>query len=155
MGKKGAKLGIGPRQGAILLPVFWAIYCDLMINHLRHLGVGAHVAGMFMGVAYYADDIVRIAPCCQAMQLMLSSVERFAKSYNISFSTDPNPKKSKSKWIFVTGKKRALQKLAPLIVCGNELPWVQLTWDMNSMKVARWTVMPPLKERSSLTNQLR
>ena len=52
-------------------------------------------------------------------------MKRFAKSYNISFSTDPNPKKSKSKWIFVIGKKRALQKLAPLIVCGNELPWVE------------------------------
>ena len=115
----------GTRQGAILSPVFWAIYCDLLIKHLRHLGVGAHVAGMFMGVACYADDVVLIAPCRQAMQLMLSSVESFAKSYNISFSTDPNPKKSKSKCIFVIGKKRALQRPAPLILCGNKLPWVE------------------------------
>ena len=44
------------------------LYCDLMIKELGQLGVGAHVAGMFMGVACYADDVVLIAPCQQAMQ---------------------------------------------------------------------------------------
>ena len=115
----------GTRQGAILSPVFWSVYCDLMIKELRQLGVGAHVAGMFMGVACYADDVVLIAPCQQAMQMMLLTVENFAKRNNISFSTDPDPKKSKSKCIFVVGKRRALRKPAPLILCGNQLPWVQ------------------------------
>ena len=96
-----------------------------MIKELRKLGVGAHVAGMFMGVACYADDVVLIAPCRQAMQMMLETVEKFAKSYNISFSTDPNPNKSKSKCIFVVGKGRNLPKPAPLILCGNSLPWVE------------------------------
>ena len=31
----------GTRQGAILSPTFWAVYCDLMIKELRQLGVGA------------------------------------------------------------------------------------------------------------------
>ena len=69
-----------------------------MIKELRQLGVGAHVAGMFMGVACYADDVVLIAPCHQAMQMMLDTVED-------SFSTDLDPKKSKSKCIFVLGKR--------------------------------------------------
>ena len=43
----------GTRQGAILSPSFWAVYCDLMIKELRQLGVGAHVAGLFMGVALW------------------------------------------------------------------------------------------------------
>ena len=115
----------GTRQGAILSPVFWAVYCDLMIKELRHLGVGAHVAGMFMGVACYADDVVLIAPCQQAMQMMLSTVEDFAARYNISFSTDPDPKKSKSKCIHVIGKKRGVRKPAPLTLCGHQLPWVE------------------------------
>ena len=119
------KIRNGTRQGAILSPVFWAVYCDLMIKELRQLGVGAHVAGMFMGAACYADDVVLIAPCRQAMQLMLSTVEDFARRYNISFSTDPNPQKSKSKCIHVVGKKRGLRKPAPLVLCGHELPWVQ------------------------------
>ena len=50
----------GKIQGAILSPTFWAVYCDLMIKELRQLGVGAHVTGMFMGVACYADDVVLI-----------------------------------------------------------------------------------------------
>ena len=96
-----------------------------MINELRQLGVGAHVAGMFMGVACYADDVVLIAPCHQAMQMMLDTSEDFAARYNISFSTDPDPKKSKSKCIFVVGKRRGLSKPSPLTLCGHQLPWVQ------------------------------
>ena len=115
----------GTRQGAILSPTFWAIYCDMMIQELRKLGVGAHIAGMFMGVACYADDVVLIAPCRQAMQLMLSTVEDFATRHNISFSTDPDPRKSKSKCIFVVGKKRGLEKPEPLQLSGHYLPWVQ------------------------------
>ena len=80
---------------------------------------------MFMGVACYADDVVLIAPCQQAMHMMLDTVEDFAKRYNISFSTDPDPKKSKSKCIFVIGKRRGLSKPSPLILCGDQLPWVQ------------------------------
>jgi hypothetical protein len=114
----------GTRQGAILSPSFWAVYCDLMIKELRQLGVGAHVAGLFMGVACYADDVVLIAPCQQAMQMMLNTVEDFAARYNISFSTDPDPKKSKSKCIFVVGKRRGLTKPSPLTLCGDQLPWV-------------------------------
>ena len=115
----------GTRQGAILSPTFWAVYCNLLIKELRHLGVGAHIAGMFMGVACYADDVVLIAPCRQAMQIMLNTVEDFAARHNISFSTDPDPKKSKSKCIFVVGKRRGLSKPSPLMLCGNSLPWVQ------------------------------
>ena len=92
-----------------------------MIKELRQLGVGAHVAGMFMGVACYADDVVLIAPCQQAMQMMLDTVENFAERYNISFSTDPDPKKSKSKCIFFVGKRRRLAKPANLTLCGHHL----------------------------------
>ena len=54
-----------------------------MIKELRQLGVGAHLGGMFMGVACYADDVFLIAPCQQAMQMMLSTVEIIAKRNNI------------------------------------------------------------------------
>lgn len=115
----------GTRQGAVLSPTFWAVYCDMMIKELRHLGVGAHVAGIFMGIACYADDVVLIAPCRQAMQLMLNTVENFAERYNISFSTDPDAAKSKSKCIYMIGKKQNLPKPPPLLLCGHYLPWVE------------------------------
>ena len=84
-----------------------------------------HKSPEFMGVACYADDVVLIAPCQQAMQMMITCVEDFAARYNITFSTDPDPKNSKSKCIFVVGKRRGLSKPAPLTLCGHQLPWVE------------------------------
>ena len=66
---------------------------------------GAYNAGMFMGVASYADDVVFIAPCGQAMQLILNTAENFAAKHNINFCSNPDPHKSKSKCIFVVGKE--------------------------------------------------
>jgi hypothetical protein len=40
------------------------------------------------------------------------------------FSTDPDPRKSKTKCIFFCGTKKTLRKPAPLTLCGRELPWV-------------------------------
>ena len=77
-----------------------------------------------MGVACYADDVVLIAPCRQAMQMMLNTVKDFADIYNISFSTDPQPKKSKSKCIFMVGRRRGLSKPVPLMLGEHQLPWV-------------------------------
>ena len=114
----------GPRQGAILSPIFWAIYADPMLQRLRKLGLGAHVAGLFMGAVCYADDVLLIAPTRNAMQRMLLELEEFAAESNITFSTDPVPIKSKSKCLYVVGKKQNLDKPAPLTLCGRELPWV-------------------------------
>ena len=115
----------GTRQGSVASPALWAIYCDPLIQNLRKLGVGAHVAGLFMGVTMYADDLLLIAPTRGAMQKMLEVCDTYAAAYNISFSTDPSPSKSKSKCIFMVGKKRNLVKPAPLMLAGRELPWVQ------------------------------
>ena len=38
----------GTRQGAILSPLFWAVYSDPLLQRLRDLGLGAHVGGLFM-----------------------------------------------------------------------------------------------------------
>ena len=115
----------GTRQGSIASPVFWVIYCDLLIKELRQLGVGAHVAGRFMGASAYADDLVLIAPTRHAMQLMLGVCEDYARSNNILFSTHPNPSQSKTKCIFMVGNTRNLAKPAPLTLNGRELPWVE------------------------------
>ena len=115
----------GTRQGSIASPVFWAVYCDLLIKELRQLGVGAHVAGVFMGASAYADDLVLIAPTRHAMQLMLRVCEDYASCNNILFSTHPNPSLSKTKCIFMVGNNRNLVKPAPLTLNGRELPWVE------------------------------
>ena len=115
----------GTRQGSVMSPILWAVYCDPMIKRLRRLGLGAHVAGMFMGVACFADDVILMAPSHQAMQVMLNEVESFAMEYNIQFSTDPVPQKSKSKCIFMRGNNKNLVKPPELRLCGRSLPWVE------------------------------
>ena len=115
----------GTRQGSIASPVFWAVYCDLLIKELRQLGVGAHIAGVFMGASAYADDLVLVSPTRHAMQQMLAVCEDYADRYNILFSTHPNPQQSKTKCIFMIGKSRNLVKPVPLQLCGGDLPWVE------------------------------
>ena len=119
------KIRNGTRQGSIASPVLWSIYCDLLLKELRQLGLGAHVAGLYMGVAAYADDLVLIAPSRHAMQLMLDVCEDYAARYNIKFSTDADPSKSKTKCIFMIGNSRNIAKPVPLQLCGRDLPWVE------------------------------
>ena len=79
----------GTRQGAILSPIFWAVYADPMLKRLRALGLGAHVAGLFMGAVCYADDVLLIAPTRNAKQRMLLELEVFA-ALTLSL-TSPRP----------------------------------------------------------------
>ena len=55
---------------------------------------------------------------------MLDEMEVFAKESNLVFSTNPVASKSKTKCIFVVGKRNNLVKPAPLTRCGCVLPYV-------------------------------
>ena len=112
------------KQGSIFSPSAWTCYTDPLLKRLRSLGVGCKLGGIFMGAMLYSDDQILIAPNRRAMELMLREVEAFAKDSNIVFSTDPIPARSKSKLIFVCGRKTGLTKPAPLLLCGRPLPYV-------------------------------
>ena len=115
----------GTRQGSVASPAFWSVYLDPLFSQLRRNGVGCHLAGLFMGAVGYADDMILLAPSRNAAQRMLRTCEQFARENNIRFSTDPDPAKSKSKVVYVTGPRGAgLQKPVPLQLCGQDLPWV-------------------------------
>ena len=114
----------GTRQGSCASPMLWATYCNPLLDRLRALGVGCRIGGLFAGAVLYCDDILLIAPNRHSMALMLTECEKFAAESNITFSTDPDPHKSKSKMIFMCGKQASLAKPVPLTLCGKELPWV-------------------------------
>ena len=114
----------GTRQGSILSPVLFLVYMDPLLLELRDLGIGCHVAGIYMGALGFCDDLLLLAPTRDAMQVMLDTCERFALRNNLLFSTDPNPQKSKTKSIFVCGSNKKLQKPSPLTLYGKELLWV-------------------------------
>ena len=106
-------------------PTFWAVYLDPLFGELRSRGVGCHIGGIFVGVVGYADDLLLLAPSRKAAQIMLSICELFAKDNNIRFSTHIEPKKSKSKCLYVTGTKSSTGIApAPLYLRGKALPYV-------------------------------
>ena len=55
---------------------------------------------------------------------MLRKAENWAEEFNVTFSTDPDPIKSKSKLIFMCGNNKRLPKPADISLCGRALPWV-------------------------------
>ena len=116
-------IGNGTRQGSVLSPCIFAIYMDELLAELRHLGVGCHIGGMFMGATIYADDVLLLAPCRTALQLMLKVCEDFALKNNLQYSSDPNPQKSKSKCLYLCGKS-SVRYPAPVLLNGQALPWV-------------------------------
>ena len=70
----------GTRQGSVISPVVWCVYCQDLLDRLRSLGIGCHLPGgtfcpspshpaggilcgnTFAGVTIYADDILLLAP---------------------------------------------------------------------------------------------
>ena len=73
----------GTRQGSVASPAFWCVYLDELFTELRRAGVGCHVAGLFVGVVGYADDLLLLAPSRDAAQRMLRTCENFAAASNI------------------------------------------------------------------------
>ena len=114
----------GTRQGSVACPTFWSVYLNPLIEELRAKGIGYHVGGLFVGVVAYADDLVLLEPNRSAAQHMLETCEKFVSLNNIQFSTNEDPRKSKSKVMFVTGSKSVGGLPHPLFLFGKELSWV-------------------------------
>ena len=113
----------GTRQGSVLSPTFFSVYLDDLMKQLRQLGLGCHMGGFWVGAAGYADDLILLAPSRSAMKQMLNTCETFAESFNLQFSTDPDPAKSKSKCVYMCGYMDPSYPF-PLKLNGSDLPWV-------------------------------
>ena len=53
---------------------------------------------------------------------MLKVIENYCGSHNLKFSTDPNPRKCKTKCIAFLQRQR---HLPAVVLCGDRLPWVE------------------------------
>ena len=81
----------GTRQGSVLSPCLFSVFLDELLKRLRHMGLGCHMGGMWVGAAGYADDLILLAPSRTAMQQMLKTCDSYADEFNLQFSTDPTP----------------------------------------------------------------
>ena len=87
----------GVRQGAMLSPNLFCVYLDPLLEKLRHSGLGCHIGGKHFGSFGYADDIILLTTSRESLQLMLNICEQYSEEYSMKFSTDPHPKKTKSR----------------------------------------------------------
>ena len=101
------------------------MYVDDLLVELRKMGVGCHIGGIFYEGAGFTDDLILIAPCRIAMTQMLDKCENFAAKNNLTFSTDPDPSKSKTKCMYICGKQKQPMYPAPMQLYGVDLPLVQ------------------------------
>ena len=92
---------------------------DLLVE-LRNSGMGCHIGFVWVGAAGYADDLILMAPSRTAMSLMLEKCEQYAKDHNLVFSTDPDPKKSKTKCLYMTGTTRNVMYPVKLRLCNED-----------------------------------
>ena len=55
-------IGNGVRQGAVLSPLLFTLYIDMLFIRLQDLGLGCHIGPIFAGSFGYADDVALVAP---------------------------------------------------------------------------------------------
>ena len=111
----------GCGQGKVLAALAYCLYCEELFQTLRRKRSGCWVLGKYRGIFGYSDDNWLIAPSISALQDMLYTCQEFAARHNLKFSTDPEPRKCKTKCMAFLFKQRELPRI---MLCGNPLPWV-------------------------------
>jgi hypothetical protein len=103
----------GCKQGAVLSAIAYCVYVNGLFEELVRNKSGCWVGRTFLGMLGYSDDNFLLAPSREALQSMLAICEKYAEDHGLKFSTDPNP--------FLQNNR----VIKPVVLCGNELPWVK------------------------------
>ena len=74
-----------------------------------------------MGGLALADDVILLSPSVQGLQSMVDICAQHAQSCDLLFSTDTDPKKSKTMCIAFGAKDK--KKLGTVELNGDVLPW--------------------------------
>ena len=114
----------GVRQGAVSSPTLFSVYIDELFNILRRSGLGCRIQNCFFACFGYADDLLLLSASRSGLQSMVKICEDFAKSRNLKFSTNVDPRKSKTKCVVFSRQVRARQDVLPILLNGDPLPWV-------------------------------
>ena len=89
----------GCRQSAVSSGIFFCAYSDRLIKRLREVGTGCWLSNQFAGVFVYCDNIFLLSASRVGLQSLMTTCEKFDDQNNLTFSTNIDPKKSKSKCI--------------------------------------------------------
>ena len=111
----------GVRQGAVLSAIAYCFYMENMFKILKKKRSGCWINGIYLGLFGYSDDNYALAPTISALNDMMETISDYAIEHNLRFSTDPNPRKCKTKVMAFLKKPRPL----PQVFLGKvALPWV-------------------------------
>ena len=118
---KNFKIRNGTGQGRVLAAIAYCLYVAGLFTVLENRGSGCWIEGDYRGMWGYSDDNWALAPSLSSLHDIIRTMEEYAESHNLRFSTDPDPKKCKTKCLAFLKKPRELPSMK---LCGNPLPWV-------------------------------
>ncbi|MEO2160307.1 MAG: reverse transcriptase domain-containing protein, partial [bacterium] len=111
----------GVKQGAVLSAILYCVYVDGLFKTLRRQKSGCWINNEFYGILGYADDLFLLSPTLDGLQDMVKTCGSFAKMHNLSFSTNSNPSKCKTKCMAFLKSERTFSNIK---LNGVDLPWV-------------------------------
>ena len=114
------KVNNGVRQGAIASPTYFNLYMNLIFDELKKSNLGCFIGDIYYRAIAYADDFALLAPSREALQSMITIVEKFCNSRGITISTNPILKKTKTKCMCFNTKEAP----RPLKLYNKPLPLV-------------------------------
>ena len=113
-------LSNGVKQGAVLSAILYCFYSNGLFTLLRSRRNGCWMFNHYAGIVGYADDNWLLAPTRAALQTMIATCEEYSREHNLTFSTDENPKKSKTKCMLFLKTRRVIE---PLKLNNVDLPF--------------------------------
>ena len=114
-------------------PIFFSVYVDKLIKKLRKMAIGCTIAGVYLGIVVYADDIFLLSPSREGLQTMMNFCQKFAASRNLTFSTNVDIKKSKTKCIVFSRRKVQTENIVPIYLNNTPLPYVDKLLHLGNM----------------------
>jgi len=73
----------GVCQGGVLSSYLFSLYVDELITQLRHSSYGLHIGQLFVGCAFYADDIALLSASCYGLQRLINICEQYGTERDI------------------------------------------------------------------------
>ena len=140
----------GTRQGAVFSPKGGcSTYLDDLVGDLRKSGLGLRSGLHWYGALLWADDCILLSTSVQDLQAMVEMCEKHAKGSDLVFSTDSDPKKSKTMCIAFNSNV-SKEELGPIMLNGDKLPWKDSVKHIGTKLNSNGTMDDDIKEKRAI-----